>query len=61
VDVAILVKYGYAITDVAKHVQDAVMSGVGAMTGLSVSAVNVHVGGVTMDKVQKKLKEPKEK
>lgn len=57
VDVAVLIKYGYAITDVAKHVQDAVMNGINAMTGLSVSAVNVHVGGVTMDRVQKKPRE----
>jgi uncharacterized alkaline shock family protein YloU len=57
IDVAVLVKYGYAITEVAKHVQDAVMNGVSAMTGLSVTAVNVHVGGVTMDKVPKKQRE----
>ena len=44
--VAILVKYGYAIPDVGRAVQDSVMSAVENTTGLKVDNVNVHVAGV---------------
>lgn len=50
VDVHVLVKYGQIIPTIAKSIQDAVMSSVEAMTGLTVSNVNVHVGGVTFEK-----------
>ncbi|SMC85530.1 Asp23/Gls24 family envelope stress response protein [Papillibacter cinnamivorans] len=50
IDVHVLVKYGQIIPTIAKSIQDAVMSSVEAMTGLTVSGVNVHVGGVTFDK-----------
>ena len=53
VDVAVLVKYGYAIQDVAKAVQDAVSSGVEAMTGLTVTAVNINVVGISFGKTEK--------
>lgn len=53
VDVAVLVKYGNAIQDVAKAVQDAVISGVEAMTGLTVTAVNVNVVGISFSKLEK--------
>ncbi len=53
VDVAVLVKYGNAIQDVAKAVQDAVISGVEAMTGLTVTAVNVNVVGISFGKLEK--------
>lgn len=46
VDLSLLVKYGYAVPDVARSVQDAVMSAVENTSGLSVSAVNVTVTGV---------------
>lgn len=46
VDLSILVKYGYAVPDVARAVQDAVMSAVENTSGLSVNAVNVTVTGV---------------
>lgn len=52
--VSILVKYGYAIQDVAKAVQDAVMSSVEATTGLSVEAVDVHVRGIAFVKAEGK-------
>ena len=42
------VQYGHAIPEVAENAQKAVASAVEAMTGCSVSAVNIHVGGVTL-------------
>lgn len=53
VDLSILVQYGSSIQDVAKMVQDAVMSGVADMTGLKVSYVNVHVAGIAFPKPEK--------
>lgn len=50
VDVTILVRYGYAVTDVAKSVQESVYSAVESTSGLSVACVNVTVGGVTFQK-----------
>lgn len=50
VDVFILVKYGQVIPDVARAVQEAVLSSVEATSGLKVEAVNVDVGGVVFDK-----------
>ena len=52
-DVAILVKYGYPIPDVAKQVQEAVYNGLIDMAGLTVSAVNIHVGGIVFPKEPK--------
>ena len=43
------VKYGFAIPETAAKVQDAVMSAVETMTGFSVRAVNVHVGGISFN------------
>ena len=54
IDVAILVKYGYTITDVARAVQEGIAGSVEATSGLSVAAVNVSVGGVVFDKEPKK-------
>ncbi len=54
VDVSVLVKYGYTIQDVAKNVQDAIKNGVESMSGLTVDAVNVNVGGVTFEKEMRK-------
>jgi len=53
VDLSILVKYGSSIMEVAKKVQDAVASAVEATSGLTVEAVNVHVGGVEFEKEAK--------
>ena len=50
VDLSILVRYGYAVTDVAKAVQDAVFSAVENTSGLGVACVNVTVVGVTFQK-----------
>ena len=50
VDISILVRYGYTIQTVAKAVQDAVATAIESMSGLTVGAVNVNVGGVSFDK-----------
>ena len=50
VELSILVKYGYTIPDVARAVQDAVYTNIESMSGLTVEAVNVNVGGITFDK-----------
>ncbi|MBS5704293.1 MAG: Asp23/Gls24 family envelope stress response protein [Butyricicoccus pullicaecorum] len=49
VEICYLAKYGFSICEVAKNVQEAVRTSVEAMTGLSTSAVNIYVGGVTFD------------
>lgn len=49
VDVSVMVRYGYAIPEVAKKVQDAVYDAVGGMTGFPIREVNVHVGGVSFN------------
>ena len=47
IDLYVMIRYGYAIPDVAEKVQNAVSSAVEAMTGFSVKAVNVHIGGIS--------------
>ena len=47
IDVYILIRYGYAIPEVAGKIQTAVSSAVESMAGFAVKAVNVHVGGVS--------------
>lgn len=47
IDLSILVKYGYAVPDIAKNVQEAVASAVENTSGLTVTGVNVTVAGVT--------------
>lgn len=49
VDVYLMVRYGYAIPEVAKKVQDCVGSALGGMTGFPVKSVNVHVGGISFN------------
>ena len=50
VDVIINVIYGCNIMDVAKNVQERVMSMVQATTGIEQAEVNVHVSGIAFDK-----------
>lgn len=50
VDVILLVAYGYAVADVAKSVQDAVIAAVENTSGLHVANVNVTVTGVSFVK-----------
>lgn len=54
VEVAILVQYGFAITDVAKEVQNSIYTAVESTCGLAVAAVNVQVAGITLEKEGKK-------
>ena len=48
-DLYLTVRYGAAIHELAENAQKAVSSAVEAMTGCPVGAVNIHVGGVTLD------------
>jgi len=50
VNVAILVKLGSAVNETAAAVQSSVISAVESMTGFKVSAVNVNVCGVVLDR-----------
>ena len=43
------VRYGCAISDVAKKVQKNVHTALEGMTGFKVAAVNVHVGGISFN------------
>jgi len=54
--ITLSVKKGFVIPTVAKSVQNNVISAVESMTGLSVAAVNVKVGGVAFEKEVKKKK-----
>ena len=45
----ITVGYGHPVLEVAESAQKAVKSSIEAMTGCTVSTINIHVGGVTMD------------
>ena len=47
-DLYLTVQYGHAIPEVAENAQKSVASAIEAMTGCAVSAVNIHVGGVTL-------------
>ena len=47
IDLYVMMRYGYAIPEVAEKIQNAVATTVEAMTGFAVKAVNVHVGGIS--------------
>ena len=47
IDLYVMIRYGYAIPEVAEKIQNAVSGTNESMTGFSVKAVNVHVGGVS--------------
>ena len=47
IDLYVMIRYGYAIPEVADKLQSAVSGAIESMTGFDVKAVNVHVGGVT--------------
>lgn len=49
IDIYLMMRYGYAIPDTARKVQESVSAAVGGMTGYGVRAVNVHVGGVSFN------------
>ncbi len=50
VDSIITVKYGFNLVDVARQVQDKVMTAVQASTGIEQAEVNVHVSGIAFEK-----------
>lgn len=50
IDVAIQIKYGSVIPEVAQKVQEAIITNVEATSGMKVAAVNVQVGGITFPK-----------
>ena len=49
VEVSLLAQYGYNICEVSKNVQSAVRSSIQSMTGMRTSAVNINVGGVSIE------------
>ena len=46
IDIFCVIEYGYSITTVAANVQEKVKNAVESMTGLTCSAINIHVQGV---------------
>ena len=50
VDVALNIRFGYAIPKVSTKVQERVKSAIENMTGLEVSSVNVRIASVEMEK-----------
>ena len=48
IDLYVMIRFGYAIPEVAEKLQISVASSVEAMTGFKVKAVNIHVGGVSI-------------
>jgi len=53
IEINITVEYGKPITEISRNVQKAVFDAVTDSTGLSVSAVNVVVAGISVPKVEK--------
>lgn len=49
IDLFLMVRYGFAIPEVAHKVQETVTNAVGGMTGFPVKEVNVHVGGISFN------------
>ena len=49
VDIYLMVRYGFAIPEVAQKVQEKVASTVSDMTGFPVRSVNVHVSGISFN------------
>lgn len=47
IDIFCVIEYGYSITTVAANVQEKVKNAVESMTGLTCSAINIHVQGVS--------------
>jgi uncharacterized alkaline shock family protein YloU len=60
IDAYIVVEFGFPIPQVAASVQTQIKTSVETMTGLNVTAVNVHVVGVTMKKSKADEETPEE-
>lgn len=52
IDFYITVEYGARIPDVSWKIQEKVKSAVESMTGLNVVSINIHVQGISFDKVK---------
>lgn len=52
ISIAVVIKYGYKITDIAESIQNSVKSAVQSMTGIAVSKVNITVTGVSFKTAQ---------
>ena len=52
IDIYIVIDYGYQIPKVAEEVQNEVKKAVETMTGLKVTAVNVHIVSVMLKKAE---------
>lgn len=48
-EVCVMIRYGYAVPEIAAKVQESVSAAVSAMTGFPVRSVNVHVSGVSFN------------
>lgn len=53
VDISIVIRYGFKISEVAKQIQYEVMNAITSMTGLSVACVNVNVESVDFEEPAK--------
>ena len=53
IETYIMVKYGVVIPKIAEKLQENVKSAVESMSGLTVSDVHVHVGGICFEKEKK--------
>lgn len=60
IDLYVVVEYGVKIQDIAVQVQSNVKKAVETMTGLTVSAINVHVQNVLIPKLEEKNEEVEE-
>lgn len=49
-DVALVVKYGFVIPEVAEAVQERIIDNVESLTGLTVEAVNIRCSGIIFPK-----------
>lgn len=49
-NVSITIQYGYSVPELAKKVQETIISNIEATSGLAVDAVNIRVGGVSFEK-----------
>ena len=54
IDCYVVVLYGYPVLQVAKSVQEAVISAVESTTGQTVRGVNVSISGITLPRSTKK-------
>lgn len=52
IDVYVNVRYGYAVTKVARSIQAGISKAIQDMTGIQVRSVDVHVSGITFDKTK---------